>query len=138
MSRYLAQIHIAKKELALDEDSYRDVLERVTGKRSAKSLSEGQRLRVVTEFKRLGWKPEKQGGAFRPASDKGYVRKLFALAKSLNDLGYWNAPYKDALRAFVKNRSDVDDPQWLTYDQASPLIEALKKIEARLEGSAHG
>ncbi|KZK97306.1 MULTISPECIES: regulatory protein GemA [unclassified Pseudovibrio] len=132
MSRYLAQIHIAKKDLGLDEDSYRDVLERVTGKRSAKGLSEGQRLRVVTEFKCLGWEPKKQGGAFRPASSKGYVRKLYALAKSLDDLGYWKIPYKDALRAFVKNRSDVDDPEWLTYDQATPLIEALKKIEGRL------
>ncbi|SDR15872.1 regulatory protein GemA [Pseudovibrio sp. Tun.PSC04-5.I4] len=134
MSRYLAQIHIAKKALALDEDSYRDVLERVTGKRSAKGLSEGQCLRVVTEFKRLGWKPVKRGGSFRPASDKGHVRMLFALAKSLDGLGYWQTPYKDALRSFVKKRSDVDDPEWLTYSQASPLIEALKVIEGRLAG----
>ena len=89
---------------------------------------------MITEFKRLGWSPQKRGGKFRPASNKGYVRKLFALAKSLDDLGYWNAPYKDALRSFVKKRSDVDDPEWLTYDQATPLIEALKEIEGRLSG----
>lgn len=134
MSRYLAQIHIAKKALALEEDDYRAVLKRVTGRSSAKDLSEAQRLRVVTEFKRLGWEPTKQGGSFRPASNKGYVRKLFALAKSLDVLGYWSAPYKDALRSFVKNRCDVDDPEWLSYDQATPLIKALKEIEGRLSG----
>ncbi|KZL25654.1 regulatory protein GemA [Pseudovibrio sp. Ad37] len=134
MSRYLAQIHIAKKDLALDEDSYRAVLKRVAGKSSAKDLNEAQRLRVVTEFKRLGWEPKKQGGAFRPASSKGYVRKLYALAKSLDDLGYWESPYKEVLRSFVKNRCDVDDPERLTYDQATPLIEALKQIEGRLLG----
>ncbi|SDQ17888.1 regulatory protein GemA [Pseudovibrio sp. Tun.PSC04-5.I4] len=134
MNRYIAQIHIAKKDLALDEDSYRDVLERVTGKRSAKGLSEGQYLRVVTEFKRLGWQSGNQGGSFRPASNKGYVRKLYALAKSLDDLGYWESPYQEALRAFVKNRCGVDNPEWLTYAQASPLIEALKEIEGRSSG----
>ncbi|WP_102866754.1 gp16 family protein [Pseudovibrio exalbescens] len=134
MSRYLAQIHIAKKELALDEDSYRAILFRVTGKCSAKDLTEAQRLRVVTEFKRIGWTNKKQGGSFRPASNKAYVRKLYALAKSLDELGYWNAPYKDALRVFVRTRCGVDNPEWLTYAQANPLIEALKEIEGRLSG----
>ena len=34
----LAQIHIAKKELGLDDDTYRDVLERVTRQRSSAGL----------------------------------------------------------------------------------------------------
>ncbi|WP_310620907.1 gp16 family protein [Flexibacterium corallicola] len=132
MSRYLAQIHIAKKDLALDDDNYRAILKRVTGKASAKDLSDAQRMRVVNEFKRLGWQQaNKRGGCYRPASSKGYVRKLYALAKSLGTLGYWNAPYKQALKVFVKNRCGVDDPEWLTYAQASPLIEALKEIEER-------
>lgn len=36
-SPLLAKIHIARKDLGLDEDTYRAVLIRITGKRSAKS-----------------------------------------------------------------------------------------------------
>ena len=43
----LAKIHIAAKEIGLGEDDYRDLLERVTGKRSASALA-GRPARVAT------------------------------------------------------------------------------------------
>ncbi|MCZ4273324.1 gp16 family protein [Maritalea porphyrae] len=128
MNPALAKIHIAKKELRLDDDAYRDVLERITGKRSAKGLSEKNLKLVVTEFKRLGWKPKV--GNFQK-SNKPYVRMIHSLWRSCYNKGVIQNGSRQALRAFVKNRNGIADPDFLTFEQASPLIEALKEMEAR-------
>ena len=129
----LARIHIAKKALNLDEDTYRDLLERVTGKRSSKNMSEKERDAVLTEMARLGWKDDSSASqAWRKKSEKPYVRRLYALAKSIGDTGYWRHPYKKALRLFVSEKTGLDNPEWLSADQATPLIEALKDIERRV------
>jgi|JI10StandDraft_1071094.scaffolds.fasta_scaffold11442_6 phage gp16-like protein len=57
--RHLAAIHAAKKTLDLDNETYRDLLERVSATkgspvRSAAQLSEAQLHAVLDEFKRLG------------------------------------------------------------------------------------
>lgn len=62
----LAKIHIGKKQLGLDDDTYRDLLERVTGKRSAGQCTERQLVDVVEEMVRLGFAPQAPG-AGRPA-----------------------------------------------------------------------
>ncbi|MFX6292549.1 regulatory protein GemA, partial [Acinetobacter baumannii] len=60
-TRELARIHQAKKQLGLDEDTYRAVLERVTGQRSAADLSAAGRAAVLAEFERLGFAPPRRG-----------------------------------------------------------------------------
>jgi phage gp16-like protein len=125
----LAKIHIAKKELALDDDTYRAVLKRVTGETSSAKLNDGEREKVLAEFRRLGWQPKKP---FRKPSTNPHIRKLWALGKELDRRGYWNLPWKRGLIAFVKKETGIDDPDWLDTRQASQVIEALKAIVARL------
>ena len=127
----LARIHIAKKELGLDDDTYRDVLERVTGNRSSSKLTEPARLKVIAEFKRMGWKGFTKG---RKRSDKPYVRKVFALWGELKRAGIWREDSQKSLRNFVKKLTGCDDPEWLDYGQASQVIEALKKMKERANG----
>lgn len=127
----LAKIHIAKKELGLDDTTYRALLLRVTGKDSSGRMSETERAVVLSEIKRLGWKPNGSGGKHRPSSSKPYIRLMYAIAKNIDAKGYWELPIKEALRAFVKKETGIDNPEWLTFEQASPVIEALKKIERR-------
>lgn len=128
MNPALAKIHIAKKELGLDDDAYRDVLERVVGQRSAKGLSDCKLKLIISEFKRLGWKPKT--GTFQK-SNKPYVRMIHSLWRSCYNKGVIKNGSRQALRAFVKKRTDIADPDFLTYEQASPLIEALKEMESR-------
>jgi len=52
----LAKIHIAKKELGLDDDTYRDILHVQFKKRSSKDLSDLQCTRLLQHFESLGWK----------------------------------------------------------------------------------
>jgi hypothetical protein len=57
----LARIHIAKKELALSEESYRDILWLNFKVRSAGELTEQQATELIKLFKAKGWEPKVDG-----------------------------------------------------------------------------
>ena len=50
----LARIHLAKKELGLDDDTYRALVKATTGKTSSADLGPGQRWKLMLELARLG------------------------------------------------------------------------------------
>lgn len=127
--KLLAKVHVAKKQLGLDEETYRDVLERVTGLRSAKELEERELLRVLAAFRNAGWSASMNpaNGAQPRKSDKPHVRKIWAVWADMCRTGLVAAEDKrKALRAFVENRTGVTDPEWLTAEQATVVIESLK------------
>ena len=87
----LAKIHMAKKDLALDDDTYRDFLEAEYGVRSAGKLTPYQLDQVLGIFRAWGWEsdPKRQAAALRAraremagridngeARLKGLVRKV--------------------------------------------------------------
>lgn len=121
----LAKIHIAKKELALQEAEYRALLQRVGRVASAKDLSETAAIAVIAEFKRLGWQPRE---STRPPAERADIRKIYAL---------WGALHagpldRDALRAWVHGRFTVSAPEFLKPVQAREAIEQLKAWQKRL------
>lgn len=121
----LAQIHMAKKALALQDDSYRAVLARITGQESARLIDDIGLVRVVAEFRRLGWKDK----PFRPGSKKPHVRKVWAVWGSMKAI--LRDPSADGLRGYVKRMAGVDDPEWLTGEQANVVVEGLKAWKRR-------
>lgn len=125
-----AIINIARQQLDMEEDSYRALLKRVTGETSLRAMTEGQKIAVVEEMKRLGFRV-RSGGKSLPPSTKPYVRLVHALWKSCHRKGVVEDGSRSALRSFVQKRAGVDDPDFLTYDQAGPIIDALKAMEAR-------
>lgn len=134
----IAIINIARQQLGLHEAEYRAMLVRVTGVDSLRAMSERQRLDVVEEVRRLGFRVTgaKSGKAF-PASHKPYIRLIHALWKSCHRNGVIENGSREALRAFVKRflaergSNVVSDPDLLDFEQASPVIEALKAMERR-------
>lgn len=61
----IAKIKVAQKQLGMDDDVYRDVLETATGLRSCKEMEIWQLERVLQKMERLGFapargKPERQ------------------------------------------------------------------------------
>jgi phage gp16-like protein len=133
----MAIINIAKAQFGLEDDDYRDVLFRVTGKRSLRDMNEKQRIAVVDDFKSRGF-VVKRGKGF---SKRKFVRLIHALWGACAKLGVIEDGSAKALRSFVANKTEakgqrVDDPEFLTYDQASPIIETLKSMEKR--GKAKG
>lgn len=62
----IAKIHVAKDQLALDDDNYRAILLRVTGQNSSKNCDLQQLQRVMAEMERLGFKPTKKSIGRKP------------------------------------------------------------------------
>jgi len=134
----LAKVHIAKKELGLDDETYRDILVRVTGKSSSAGLSDRQLDAVLAEFKRLGWKPKKSAAPHRPASAKPHVRKVFAIWEDICRQGIPVIANRAGLSAFVQRMTKTEqrpaglsDPEWLSPAEANRVIEGLKAWRAR-------
>lgn len=129
----LAAIHVAKKQLGLDDDAYRAVLARVTGKSSAKEMSEAERRAVVAELRRLGFGrssgPPHKGGR---RLDGKYAPKLQALWIAAWNLGLTRSRDDRALLAFVRRQTGIDHVRFLRHaDDAAKVIEALKGWLAR-------
>ncbi len=56
--RELAKIHLAAKQLGMDDETYRDMLWAIARVRSAKDLDEAGRRRVLDHLKSVGFKPK--------------------------------------------------------------------------------
>lgn len=138
----IGKIHVAKKQLGLDDDTYRDVLRRVTGKESSGSCSITELEDVKAEMVNLGFKPKKAThprAGKRPLADGEIAAKLRALWISGYHLAVVTDPSEAALAAFVKRatggkKGGVDALQWMTADDARKAIEALKAWLARAAG----
>ncbi len=139
----LGKVHLAKKELGLDDATYRAVLERVTCKASAAECTEVELGRVLDDFKAKGWQPvmggrkATSGGRAAPA-DHPVAGKARALWISLAQLGAVRDPGEPALEAFAKRQLKVERLQWADQAQGFRLIEALKAMAARHGWDAAG
>lgn len=132
------KVQIARKELGLDEDTYRAVLERITGRTSSADCSDAQLGRVLDDFKAKGWKPKVivGGRSSRPArktppASSPVAKKARALWLSLHHLGVVREPSETALEAFARRQLGVDRLHWADQSQGYRLIEALKAMAER-------
>ncbi|EAU40185.1 Mu-like prophage protein gp16 [Fulvimarina pelagi HTCC2506] len=121
----LAAIHVGKKQLGLDDDTYRDLLQRETGQRSAKDLTSAECDRVLGAMRRAGFKPGSNG--LRKPLEGDYARKLQALWIALWNLGAVANRDDAALLAFAKRQCGIERTEWIRDpDDAKAVIEALK------------
>ena len=135
----LAKVAVARKQLALDEDAYRDLLRRVTGGDSARLASDGQLHRLLAEFTRLGFVPSRPASARRP--DRAQLRKIAALWGELAP--HLADPSGASLRAFVRRQTrsklhpgGVGAPEFCNAVQANRVVEGLKAWLARVDPPA--
>ncbi|MGB3834456.1 MAG: regulatory protein GemA [Mesorhizobium sp.] len=133
----LAAIHVARKQLGLDEDTYRALALRVTGESSAGAMSEAQRGKLLEEMRRLGFS-RAAAAPLKPPSKRiqgPYGKKLQALWIAMWHLGLTRDRTDDALVAFVLKRVNVDHMLWLVDPvEGRKVVEALKDWIAREAG----
>lgn len=132
--RELAQIHVAKTQLAMSDDAYRAMLWAVARVKSAADLDWTGRKRVLDHLKHCGFKPAKAAGARAQARDD-QSRKIRALWLDLAQAGAVRDPSEAALASFVRRHTGADALQWLSVAQASRIIEHLKKWRARVKAA---
>ncbi len=132
MSNDLAKIHIAKKALGLDDDTYRAMIRRIGGVESSAQLDAAGRRALLAEFRSKGWKPApgKAAKARALASDP-QSRKIRSLWLALHAAGKVRDPSEKSLAHYVKRQTGVDRLNWLSVQQARTVIEALKGWAAR-------
>jgi len=130
----LALIHVAKKQLALDDTSYRTVLEAFGGVKSAKHLTDQGFQAVMEHFERSGFRssnytPRRRS---RPGmATIGQIKKIYKLWWRLGESYYTKGHERQALRGFLKKRFGVNHENFLTLDKAGQVIEAVKAIKTR-------
>lgn len=133
--RQVRAIQIGRRALGIDEDDWRDLMERVTGRRFARELSLAALAAVGKELQRLGWTPEAHGGGgrWRPKAQHAHQRKVYALWGELKRRGLWRVSSVDSLRQFVRRVTEggAQAVEWLTPEQATKVIEAFKAIAER-------
>lgn len=129
----LARIHLAKKQLRLDDDTYRSLLLRVGGHASSADMTAEQRNAVLREFARLGFKEERKADQRRrwPGEPKNcdavpLLRKVRALLA--DQRRPWSYAHKLGERMF-----NVKRVEWLREDQLHSLVGALQ-IDANRKG----
>lgn len=126
----LAQIHIAKTQLALADDEYRNLLIQVTGKTSSKDLTWQQRKSLLDHFKKLGFKVKaNKTGRTKPVVSQDRTRLINKIEAQLADAGLpWS--YADGM---AKRICKVDSINFCLPEHLSKIIAALNYQAKRRE-----
>lgn len=140
-ARLIKLIHVAKGQLMMDDAAYRTLLANASrGKTSSKALSVAELEWVLKQMRAQGFVvttkvQAKQGKPDIPVRDGvAQVGKIRALWLQLHDLGAVHSPSELSLARFVKRMTGVDYHGWLDADNASKVIEHLKKWVLRVGG----
>jgi len=133
VQKLLAKIHIAKKELGIEDSIYRDILYRKFRVGSSKSLSDSQALVLIHHFKDLGWQPKIKPKKYD--DQKGDIYSATPAQKRMIE-AMWHDIYRGNsetkhLRHFLWNHFKVTDIRFLERKTAHDVIEALKQMRAR-------
>lgn len=136
----LSRIHIAKKDLGMDDDTYRAMLKTTTGKTSCAKMCVRELVAVMARLRELGFRdsPAKRHGQ-RPsvgADRQALIGKIEAL---LADQGrHWH--YADAIakRVCKKDRSTFCTPGDLARIVAALEYDARRKARQPGDEGAGG
>ena len=131
----IALVHIGKKELGLDESTYKFLLLGTVGKQSCKEMTLAELWRVVDFMVKKGFKI---GSKLKAEGPKPYDelddRPGMASPEQLRTIEMlWaqitNSPdFEKSLRKFIFKIAKVSDIKFLTLEGATKVIGALKKI----------
>lgn len=148
-NQLLQLIHIAKTQLALDDDTYRLLLKAETGKTSCKNLGTKQLQQVLTTIESKGFKcrPSKRNdkqrlkGRLSPRSGTAKhatIDKIRAIWITMYKQGHIRDGSEDALNKYVQrmtkqgNGEGIASVAWLSASQAYTVLEGLKKWQCRI------
>ncbi|WP_207848926.1 MULTISPECIES: regulatory protein GemA [unclassified Pseudomonas] len=128
-------IHVARRELRMDDDTFRLMLAGMTGLDGATSsadLSVPNLQRVLEQLKQRGFTVRPKAASQRPKAADGQSKKIRSMWLTLHGLGAVRDSSEEALAKFVLNMTGVAALQWLTAAQASRVIENLKQWHLRV------
>lgn len=113
----LAKIHIAAKQLGLDDATYRDMLWTVARVRSAADLDEAGRRAVLQHLHARGFRARQRGRSTPSVHRAPLIAKIRAL------LGERPEAYADGM---ARRMFHVQRFEWCTPDQLRRIVAALE------------
>jgi phage gp16-like protein len=123
----LAKIHIAKKELGMDDDTYRAMLKQLTGFPSSKDLNAFERRKVLEHLKKAGFKGNHPGKPHNLPSNSPRAAKLGKIEALLADgKKPWAYAVAIARRMYGKERLE-----FCADDELTGIIAALVKEQKK-------
>ncbi|HHO49272.1 MAG TPA: regulatory protein GemA [Desulfobacteraceae bacterium] len=139
----LAKIHIAKKELGLTDEVYRDILRNRFKVESARDLTDLQAATLLSLFRQRGWRPaigRKAKSDSREKSRSGYIairpgpaarqqRKVLAMWAQL---GY--EPEK--LHGRCKRQFGIERFEWVTEHRDLHVL--ITDLDRMISSMTHG
>jgi phage gp16-like protein len=145
----LVLVHVARKDLSIDEDAWRDLLRQQFHVASSKDLDIYGLHRLIEHLKKCGFKvrhavsqaaksrrgaPARSrplhGAAQERPGESAKIRALWLFLHA--PLGLVRDPSEKALMAYVQRLTGVEALQWLDGNQTYRVIETLKKWAERV------
>lgn len=149
-NRLIQLIHIGKRNLGLDDDTYRALLTATTGKPSCSQLTVKQLDSVLAVMERQGFKRKRSNSKttfkrrLSPKSGNAkhaQIDKIRAIWITMHQQGIIRDGSETALDAYVRrmtkrgNQKGVDHVGWLDSRQACVVLESLKSWQTRKDHS---
>lgn len=125
-SAMISAIHALKSRAGMDDDTYRDLLEREAGCRSAKQLTVIEAGRVIDRLRDAAG-DRRPVGAVAGLDASPVARKLQALWITGYNLGLIHDRTDRAMLSFLERQTGVSHTRFLAHpSEATAAIEALK------------
>ena len=126
----VALVHVAKRQVGLEEEDYRALLLSVAGVDSAANLTEADFDQVMSELTRRGFRPRKGFGRRVGCASPAQVKLIRVLwddyqGKQGGDAG------DQALNAWLTRYHHVSALRFLTSEKAAAVLTGLKQMVAR-------
>lgn len=102
--KLISAIHVAKRELALDDETYTSALLAATGKTSCRDMSPDELSRVLDVFKKRGFKV-RQNPVNRALKPGTVTAKIRAIWKVMHRQGFITDGAETALNRWVKSQT---------------------------------
>lgn len=121
-----AILHIAKDQLELSEEQYREILKEHGGAESCVHLDEFGFDKVLRFFVKLGFKKQRATRRVAPTdfATEGQRKVIYHL---MEDLGWWAS----RLYGFIRRMTGKETPEELSGREAQRVIEGLKGMRDR-------
>lgn len=130
-----SMLHVAKRQLGLDDDAYRAVLRRTAGVTTSRALDNHGLDSVLAELERLGWKGpagRKSFGGFRPGfasnAQLHIIRQLW-----LEFTG--GTGTERGLERWLERQFKVSALRFVTHQVAAKAMTALKAMNQRKQAA---
>lgn len=122
----------ARRGLALDEGTWRALLERVTGRRSVRECTAAQLAAVADECRRLGWRPRPRPRTATTSGTRAMRARAVALWIALHHLTAVEDPSDAALARYAARMTrspscpdGIERLEWLDAAGWSAVIDGL-------------